>query len=45
MAVDTARRNKRQNKWISENKDRINMLFTKGLKDEIEIPRSINLLD
>lgn len=36
MAEDTVRRNKRQQKWQNEHCDRINMIFSKGLKEKIQ---------
>ena len=35
MAVDIQKRNKRQQKWTDENRDRINLVFSKGLKEKI----------
>ncbi len=35
VAVDIEKRNKRQNQWIKENKERINMMFPKGFKEKI----------
>lgn len=35
MPVDTEKRNKRQNQWIKENTDRINVIFPKGIKNRI----------
>ena len=35
MAEDIQKRNKRQNLWKKENRDRINILFSKGLKEKI----------
>ena len=36
MPVDTVKRNKRNQKWTNENRDRINLIFSKGLKEKIE---------
>lgn len=36
MPVDKKKRNKRQYEWASEKRDRINLLFSKGLKDKIQ---------
>lgn len=36
MSVDTKKRNKRQQDWINNNKDRINIAFTKGIKEKVE---------
>ena len=35
MAIDTEKRNQRQYKWQKENRDRINLIFSKGIKEEI----------
>lgn len=35
MAVDTKKRNTRQQNWINENKERINLLFEKGTKERL----------
>lgn len=37
MAVDTEKRNQRQNAWIKENTDRINFTMPKGTKDKIQL--------
>lgn len=37
MPVDTVKRNKRNQKWTNENRDRINLIFSKGLKEKIEL--------
>lgn len=36
MAIDIPKRNKRQYQWEKENKDRINLTFTKGLKERVQ---------
>lgn len=36
MAEDTVKRNKRQQKWRDENRDRINLLFSKGIKERVQ---------
>lgn len=36
MAIDVEKRNKRQNKWIKENSDRINFIMPKGTKERIQ---------
>lgn len=36
MAVDTKKRNTRQQNWINENKERINLLFEKGTKERLK---------
>jgi predicted DNA-binding protein len=36
MAVDTAKRNKRQDEWKKANKDRINFVMPKGTKERIQ---------
>ena len=36
MAVDTKKRNTRQQTWINENKERINLLFEKGTKERLK---------
>lgn len=36
MAIDVEKRNKRQNKWIKENSDRINFIMPKGTKEKIQ---------
>lgn len=35
MAVDTKKRNIRQQNWINENKERLNLLFEKGTKERL----------
>lgn len=35
MAVDTKKRNSRQQNWVNENKERINLLFEKGTKERL----------
>lgn len=35
MAEDKQKKNKRDQKWKDENRDRINLLFTKGTKEKI----------
>lgn len=35
MAVDTKKRNTRQQNWINENKERLNLLFEKGTKERL----------
>ena len=35
MAVDTKKRNTRQQNWVNENRERINLLFDKGTKDRL----------
>lgn len=35
MAVDTKKRNTRQQNWINENKERLNLLFDKGTKERL----------
>lgn len=35
MAVDTKKRNIRQQNWINENKERLNLLFDKGTKERL----------
>lgn len=35
MAVDTKKRNTRQQKWINENKERLNLLFDNGTKERL----------
>ena len=34
--IDTVKRNKRQQAWKDENRERINILFEKGTKSRIE---------
>ncbi len=36
MPEDKKKKNKRDQKWKDENRDRINLLFTKGLKEKIQ---------
>lgn len=36
MAIDTKKRNTRQQAWINENKERINLLFEKGTKERLK---------
>ncbi len=36
MSEDIQKRNKRQYDWKVNNRDRINLLFTKGLKEKIQ---------
>ncbi|MDQ0153421.1 uncharacterized protein (DUF1778 family) [Moryella indoligenes] len=36
MPEDIQKRNKRQQKWKDENRDRINLLFTKGIKEKVQ---------
>lgn len=36
MPEDIAKRNKRQENWRKENKDRLNFLMPKGYKDKIK---------
>ncbi len=36
MAIDIEKKNKRQNKWIKENADRINFMMPKGMKERIQ---------
>lgn len=36
MAVDTKKRNTRQQTWINENKERINLIFEKGTKERLQ---------
>ena len=36
MPVDIEKKNKRQNKWIKENADRINFMMPKGTKERIQ---------
>lgn len=36
MAVDTKKRNTRQQTWINENKERINLIFEKGTKERLK---------
>jgi predicted HicB family RNase H-like nuclease len=36
MPVDIEKRNKRINKWIKENSDRINFMLPKGTKEKIQ---------
>jgi len=36
MPVDTQKRNKRQQTWTNENRDRINLIFTKGIKEKVQ---------
>lgn len=33
--MDTKKRNSRQYVWQSENRDRINLIFTKGIKEKV----------
>jgi uncharacterized protein (DUF1778 family) len=35
MAVDTKKRNTRQQNWVNENRERINLLFDKGTKERL----------
>ena len=35
MAQDRQKKNKRDQKWKDENRDRINLLFRKGTKEQI----------
>ncbi len=34
--LDTTKRNKRQQKWTDENRDRINLIFSKGTKERVQ---------
>ncbi len=34
--LDTVKRNKRQQKWTDENRDRINLIFSKGVKELVQ---------
>lgn len=34
--ADTVKRNRRQQKWIDENRDRINLVFSKGTKEQVQ---------
>lgn len=36
MPEDIQKRNRRQQKWKDENRDRINLLFTKGIKEKVQ---------
>lgn len=36
MAEDSVKRNKRNQKWVNENRDRINMIFRMGTKNRID---------
>ncbi len=36
MPEDKVKRNKRQQKWLTEKKDRVNMAFTKGIKEKLQ---------
>ena len=36
MAIDKQKRTKRNQRWIDTKRDRINMVFTKGLKEQIQ---------
>ena len=36
MAIDTSKRNKKMQEWKTENRDRINLLFTKGFKERLQ---------
>ena len=36
MSEDKLKRNKRQQKWLTEKKDRVNMAFTKGIKEKLQ---------
>ena len=36
MAEDIEKRNKRQNKWIKDNTDRINFMMPKGTKERLQ---------
>lgn len=36
MSEDTVKRNKRNQKWVNENRERINLLFRMGSKDRIK---------
>ena len=36
MPEDKLKRNKRQQKWLTEKKDRVNMAFTKGIKEKLQ---------
>lgn len=34
--LDTVKRNKRQQQWIDGNRDRINLVFSKGTKERVQ---------
>ena len=34
--LDTVKRNKRQQQWIDGNRDRINLVFSKGTKEKVQ---------
>lgn len=36
MPEDKVKKNKRQQKWLTEKKDRVNMAFTKGIKEKLQ---------
>lgn len=36
MPEDKQKRNRRQQKWTDENRDRINLLFTRGIKNRVQ---------
>ena len=36
MPIDTKKANKRHTIWVNEKRDRINLLFSKGLKEQIQ---------
>ena len=36
MPEDKQKRNRRQQKWTDENRDRINLLFTRGIKSRVQ---------
>ncbi len=36
MPEDKQKRNRRQQEWKNENRDRINLLFTRGVKNRVQ---------
>lgn len=36
MPIDTVKRNRTIQKWKDENRDRINLLFSKGIKEKVQ---------
>lgn len=37
MAIDKAKRNHTQQVWKDTNRDRINLLFSRGIKDRVQL--------
>ena len=41
MTEDTKKRNKRQQDWQNQNRDRINMIFSKGFKERVQTAAAV----